>query len=328
MLSLRVGLGLSLDGTDIEILDLLEAEGPSTLSSISFRLGRSKSMVWRRLSKLKDMGLIGVKRVGGVTVAYRVYERIPPGFIKIGILRASEYPYIMGFSRILRDRFTEVRVVVYDEAFKLALDLASNRVQLAMAPVPTLLLAHRLSSGRVRVVGGGSYGGAFILEGREGEGHSTTMASTMEMCAEKSKVEGPRRYKGSGLEILESVLKGESRYGIVWEPYATMGLRRGLKSIQCDIPMCCLLGANVSVEDNFRFVARALEKAISDVRMGLLDVNAYSNLLELPLELVRDTIKSYDYYEDIPRDVIARNWGLVKAAVIPDISLSNVMFEA
>lgn len=59
--------------------NLLELEGPATLSYISIKLGRSKSMVWRRLANLKDMGLVGVRRVGGVTIAYRLYERIPRG---------------------------------------------------------------------------------------------------------------------------------------------------------------------------------------------------------------------------------------------------------
>jgi predicted transcriptional regulator len=75
----------------------------------------------------------------------------------VGLLRASEYSYILGFTRLLKSRFVDVRIKVYNEAFKPALDPAGNRVQLAMVPLPTLILAHRLSSGRVKIAGGGSY---------------------------------------------------------------------------------------------------------------------------------------------------------------------------
>jgi predicted transcriptional regulator len=241
------------------------------------------------------------------------------------LLRASEYPYILGFTRFLKSRFVDVRIKVYDEAFKLALDLAGNRVQLAMIPLPTLILAHRLSSGRVRIAGGGSYGGAFILEGRAGEGHSTTMASTMEMCAEKARLEGPRRYKGSGDEILKSVQEGEARYGVVWEPYATMGRRGGLKAIGCDVELCCLLGAHESVLDHVSHISRALEEAITGVRRGAYDPEAYANLVKLPVDLVKETTGSYNYYEEPPTDVIKRNWDLVKKTVIPDLSLGALI---
>ncbi|MFN4046350.1 MAG: winged helix-turn-helix transcriptional regulator, partial [Acidilobaceae archaeon] len=177
--------GEAVDSTDIDILDMLESEGPMTISSIAFKIGRAKSMVWRRVSTLESLGLVRAKKVGGVTIVYRVYEKTVPGVVTLGILRASEYPYILDFAGRLRGFFSEVKVKVYDEAFKLALDLSTNKVQVAMAPVPTLMLAHRISSGRVQIIGGGSGGGAFILESkRGGSGHATTMASTMEMCSE------------------------------------------------------------------------------------------------------------------------------------------------
>jgi predicted transcriptional regulator len=75
----------------------------------------------------------------------------------VGLLRASEHSYMLGFTRLLKSRFVDVRIKVYNEAFKPALDLAGNRVQLAMVPLPTLILAHMLSSGRVKIAGGGSY---------------------------------------------------------------------------------------------------------------------------------------------------------------------------
>ena len=148
--------GQGLDSIDFELLAVLEREGPTTISELSRSLDWSKSMVWRRVWKLEKTGLIEVRRRGGIALVYRRTERIPEGQVNLGILRASEYPYILDFMRGLREKFVDVRIRIYDEAFRLAVDIASNRVQLAMAPVPTLLLAHRISSGRVHIIGGGS----------------------------------------------------------------------------------------------------------------------------------------------------------------------------
>ncbi|MDM7275069.1 MAG: winged helix-turn-helix transcriptional regulator [Thermoprotei archaeon] len=319
--------GESLDSTDVDILDLLESEGPMTISSIAFKIGRAKSMVWRRVSTLESLGLIRAKKVGGVTIVYRVYEKTAPGVVTLGILKASEYPYIIDFARRLRGFFSEVKVRVYDEAFKLALDLSTNKVQIAMAPVPTLMLAHRISSGRVQIIGGGSGGGAFILESkRGGSGHATTMASTMEMCSEKFKLEPPRVYKGGGGDILGSVLKGEVRHGVVWEPYAFMGRARGLEAHPCDVSVCCLLGANKSVGGKFRAVSNSLKESIEDSRKGLESVDAYSSLLNLPRELVKETVKSYEFHAELPLDIVRSYWAYVKASVIPDVSLGEAVY--
>ncbi|MEM0365529.1 MAG: MarR family transcriptional regulator [Acidilobaceae archaeon] len=319
---------MAIDERDIEILDYLELEGPVTLSTLAYKLGKAKSFMWRRIDKLRSLGLINVKKVGGVSIIYRVYDKPAPGVIKIGLLRASEYPYILEFARMLKDMFSSIKIIVYDEAFRLGLDLASNKVQLGMAPVSTLILAHRISSGRVHIVGGGSGGGAYILESKGGGlGHATTMASTMELCAEMHKLEPPRVYKSSGIDILESTLRGETRYGVVWEPYAAIAKTKGLKADPCNTPICCVLGANKSIEASFRHISRLLSKAISESKAKIDNINAYANIIGLEKVIVAKTIESYTFYEDIPRDLIVNIWGSIKASIVPDISLNQVFRE-
>jgi len=54
-------------------------------------------------------------------------------------------------------------------------------------------------------------------------------------------------------------------------------------------------------------------------------VGAYASLLELPVDIVKETVGSYDYYENPPVDVIERNWDLVKRTVVPDLSLGAII---
>lgn len=308
---------------ELEILDLLEKEGPSTISTIAFKLGMAKSSASRKVGLLKEQGLVEVKRIGGVAVVYRVYGKQPPGTVRLGILRASEYPYVIDFARRLRERFRRVEVVVYDEAFRLGLDLASNKVQLALAPAPTLLLAHRISAGRTHIVGGGSAGGAFVIEGRGHSGHATTMASSMELCSEMMKLEPPRVYKGSGAAILEAVRKGETKYGVVWEPYAYLARREGLRAEPCGLPLCCLLGAHESVGDVSR-ITRDFSEAVSSARVRL-EVSAYANLVGLDEVLVKETVKSYSFYEEPPVEVLRGLWPHIRSSVLPEDTLDRAL---
>jgi predicted transcriptional regulator len=104
-----------------------------------------------------------------------------------------------------------------------------------------------------------------------------------------------------------------------------MGRRGGLKATSCDVELCCLLGAHESVVDHVNHIARALEEAITSVRREAYDVGAYANLLELPVDIVKETVGSYNYYENPPVDVIKRNWDLVKRTVVPDLSLGAII---
>lgn len=308
---------------DFEILDALEEEGPTTLSALAFRLGMAKSSVSRKVRALRELGLVKVKRVGGVALVFRLEGRQPPGAIRVGLLRASEYPYVVEFAKRLKERYARVELSVYDEAFRLGVDLASNKVQLAFAPVPTLLLAHRISSGRVGIVGGGSGGGAYVIGGGEGAGHATTMASSMELCAEMRRLEGPRTYKRSGREILEAVKSGEAGRGVVWEPYGYIARREGMRAESCELPLCCLLGAHESVEGVER-IARALGESVSSARRSP-DLRPYAALVGLEEELVRETVSSYVFYEEAPLDLLKKLWPHVKSSLLPDATINRAV---
>jgi predicted transcriptional regulator len=197
-----------------------------------------------------------------------------------------------------------------------------------MAPAISLLAAHRLSSGQVYIIGGGSRGGAGFVYSRSGkESHATTMASTMELCAELHGLRGERVYKRSGDEILKSVVEEEVGLGVVWEPYLEIARRRGLRVDPCEAPFCCLLGAHRDLEGESSRLGRTLAQAISEARAGRMDLQAYSRLVGLPYDLVRRTVESYEFLEEAPIDEISRIMGVLRKTILPDTSSSQAVLK-
>jgi predicted transcriptional regulator len=318
-LSIKPGL----DEVDATILGLLEDMGPTTLSELARTTGWSKSMVWRRLRKLAGMGLVSLRRAGGALIAEPEEPRSPPPRVRVGILRASEYPYILPFTRRLRSLFHDVEVRVYDEARRLALDLASARVHLAMAPLVTLLLTHRLSGGRIHIIGGGSGGGAFIARGGGGAGHATTMASSMELCAELAGLPGPRRYASSGGELLRLLSGGEVEAAVLWEPYATRARLAGFEVEDCGLPVCCVLGAHRSLAPLYPRLSAMLGESVGDARRGAWDPEAYSRLTGLPRPEVEATAKRYVLLDEPPLGEAARLWAYIERSALPRHTLRD-----
>ncbi len=306
-----------IDSIDEELLREIERRGRVTPSELARLVGSSKAMVWRRLRKLEFMGLVKSYRLGGVVIFEPALPPPPHGIFRIGILRASEYPYIMPLARRLRARYRRVEVKVYDEAYRLATDLAAGRLHAAMIPAVTALLVHRASKGAILVVGGGSRGGAGIIEGGGGDGHVTTMASTMEMCAVAERLPGPRVYASSGEEILRLVASGKVKYGVVWEPYLSKASELGLKVRACDVPVCCLLTVHRSLEGISDHLSRIMAESVSDARRGLYDVDAYSNLIGVDRSLVAATVKSYELLEEPPIEELKKAWEVVREAAMP-----------
>ncbi len=305
------------DKIDIEILEAVERFSPVTLSELVRALGLSKSSVWKRIRKLSIQGFVEIRKQGGTLLILKGAKDLPVRILRLGILRASEYPYILHFRRALKDIYDDVKIIVYDEAFKLALDLASGRIHLGMAPVPSLLLAHRASLGRVKIVGGGSGGGSGIAVGNSGQGHATTMASTMELCAEHEGLEGPRIYMRRGDKLLEALRKGVVKKAVLWEPYLTLAREEGFDVIECDLPFCCVLGGHVSISDRFEKIKELFALSISRLRALGFDSSSYSNLVSLPRPLIEKTARSYTFLEETPINEIKRLWNELSKVILP-----------
>ncbi|MEB3788351.1 MAG: winged helix-turn-helix transcriptional regulator [Desulfurococcales archaeon] len=306
--------------TEYTILKHLIDHGPLSINELAEKTGYNRTWIWKKLRELEKKGLVKLSKKGRILIADYKEPVKEPQVIILGILRAAEYPYILDFHKRLQKKWNTI-IKIYDDAYTLAMHLATGRVHLAMNPSVTLLLAHRISGGKVFIAGGGSGGGAGIIENPRGrEGHTTTMASSMEYCAVKEHLPGPRIYARGGDEIIENVSRGITRYGVVWEPYLGLAQAKGLRTRACDLPVCCLLGIHDSmihhVDKLKRLFAYSVEKIAKRLDSPVL-IDSYSNLIGLPRDLVKRAILSYRYYPETPYDVLQNNAQLIRETLVP-----------
>lgn len=305
--------------SEIRILSLILSHGSLSASELARITGYSRSWVWKTLRQLEAENALRLEKRGGTLIAHPA-EKTYKKLIRIGILRASEYPYIIPFAKRLRERFNEVEILVYDEAFELAYDIALGKVHLGMAPAISHLIVHRVSGGLSYIFAGGSSGGAGIVMGENGVGHATTMASTMEVCAEIKRLPPPRLYYRRGWDIVESVLQGKVAMGVVWQPYLYLAERRGLRIEPCNLPFCCLLGGNASLRGEQEVIAKLFSEAVEEARRRLQDsvfIESYAKLIGLDPELVKATVTSYEFLEEPPVEDLSRLLRVLKDVAFP-----------
>ncbi|MCI4460957.1 MAG: winged helix-turn-helix transcriptional regulator [Thaumarchaeota archaeon] len=302
------------DELDQEIYRIVAEGGPLTLSEISRSVGRGKAVVFRHLRRLRSLGVLELREVGGVLLA-----SLPPSpsrVVAVGMMRAAEYPYILELLRGLRDMYGHVRLVVYDDAWRAAEDLTAGRIQLAMLPVLTALAANRLGRGRVQIIGGGSGGGMGVVRGASGAGHMVIRVSNTELCAERAGLEGPRRYAGSAGEVLSAVMSGSAGAGVLWEPYLSIAASSGLRAEPCELSQCCLLSANSGVSGDYGRISRLASEAISRARS--VDLQAYARLVELPAHLVESSLRSYTFHEEPDVGYLERLLEAARRSLLPE----------
>ncbi len=313
------------------ILEIVSAKGKATISELVEETGYTRSWVWKTARRLEREGLVKlVKHRGVLTVEPAHSDRLPP-VLKIGILRAAEYPYIIPFAKYLSKALNvKVDIHVYDDPFILSMLLARGVVRLAMIPAVSALVAHRMSKGSVYIIGGGSGGGAYILRGTSGDSVATTMASSMELCTVLSGLEGPRIYASSGEEIVSLVSSGRAKYGVVWEPYASIAKRRGIKTEQCDLPACCVLSSHKSMLPVADKIRRIFAESVSIARRRLDSPalqGAYSRLVGLPVSIVKEAFLGYTFYEEPPISFIRRTLQYIRETVLPETVVRGAVIE-
>lgn len=310
--------------TALKIIDILGEIPNLSIAELARILGYNRSWIWKNVKLLENEGIIELRKMGGIAMV-SLTEKSFKGLLKIGILRAAEYPYIITFSKKLREIFFEIKIKVYDEAFKLSMDLATGKIHLGMAPVISLLVVHRLSGGRVIIIGGGSAGGCGLIYSKSKiESHATTMLSTMEFCAELKKLPGKRIYMKSGQELLQAASEGKVGISVAWEPYLEIARRKGLRVEMLEIPFCCTLGAFHGLKEYYDKIKHIFKSSLSSSEW---DIEAYSSILNLPSDLITNSINSYNFFEDPPLEEIKKNIEIIKETILNEKALDEAIYK-
>lgn len=243
--------------------------------------------------------------------------------VRLGFTRAAEYPFLVGFRKVLRDSGIELEFRVYENGVSVARDLSLSRIDLGIAPILTLFMFYTLDA-PIKILAPAGSGGASILLNvrRPSSSGVTTVASTristMEMMM-RSAVKGSvlpdvtEVVYASGPNQMQRMLAAGSADAVcIWEPYATIlesqGAKRVVRYSDLTDHVCCALAAGNHLSERLvSIVSRRFELSMGQFR-GDPDAHlqAYAALSGLETSLLRSVSREYSYPGGFSSKVVER----------------------
>lgn len=275
---------------------ILQSEIPSLLNI-------SKSTVSETISKLEEDGIVVRKKV--TSKSYRVWlaEHSPEpveGLIRVGILKASEYPKIV---RATRKAGGIVRV--YNSGLEATKALSSGYIDVAASPLVTQaffgVLLKNIKIYRIVAMNGSGVVFSNFESQYFGCSEFSTMERNLRKYMETKNLKARIRYFSSADEMVESLkeLKGVA----IWEPYLTLleGYKRELFNEVFGDFVCCTLAANNNfVEMNKDIFDRFLDN-FDSAKVYTEDANSIAELIGFDSEIVKKSFSNYIF--DVEQDI-------------------------
>jgi len=306
------------------ILRLLRELGEAYQRDLVRASGFSKGRVSEVLARLHRRGLIGREAVGR---SIKVYLRVPPPrgdhgrSLRLGLIRAAEYPYIIPMAKLLKERGIRLEPRVYDNGIDVLRDLGALRLDLAIAPLLTFFIFFSLGAPIRALAPAGSGGASIIVKpgaGRRELRASCTRLSTMEMALATAVSHGvlPKlgmvQYSASPEGMMELLERGHVDALSIWEPYASAlvarGYRREARYSELVDHVCCVLGATTSLSRSLlRSVVSAYSRGLLQFRENPgLYYAPYCALMGLDSKSAEASLREYTYPESLDRDLVLR----------------------
>ncbi|WP_324735573.1 ABC transporter substrate-binding protein [Thermococcus sp. SY098] len=297
-----------------DILEYLKSKGhDGALQSELYNLGYSRSTIAEALEALEKEKRIVKKNIG--KKAYRIWAIDEAPFpikntLRLGILRAVEYPHALLTAYDLREKYN-VRVLVYNSALELTNALAIGKVDLACSPLITQLLYSLLMKSIKIVSGCGFAGSGLVVRGELEEGKTiasselSTMETMLKLFLEKGGLKNIKvTYFKNPENAVRSFLSGEIDGISIWEPYLTLLKKKGFDVYHYSNYFgkypCCALGVNLSFLDvnedifkeffeRFKYNTENLEKRKEEAIRLMVEV------MDFDEKLVRESFGGFVY---------------------------------
>jgi predicted transcriptional regulator len=290
-------------------------------SEIHVELNLSKSTVSEIISKLEEERVAVRKKV--TSKSYRVWlaEFSPKpveGIVRIGILRASEYPKVVKTAEKLN-----YYVRVFESGIELTKSLVSGYVDIAASPLVTQaffgVLMKNIRIFRIVAMNGSGV----VLSNPESDCFGCSEFSTMERNLRRYlQIKGFKaniRYFKSAEDMVKNLR--EVRGVAIWEPYLTMlseYKREMFSEVFGDFVCCTLATNNEFVELNSEEFGRFIDEYDSS-RVVKTDAERLSQIIRFDKKVVEKSFSNYIFDVEQRDDLIERELEFLKLGSLSGI---------
>ncbi|MDA4118454.1 MAG: hypothetical protein OK455_08945 [Thaumarchaeota archaeon] len=328
-----------------ETLQILSKNGEVYQSDIVRATGFSKATVSEVLASLEERKIIRKVIVGRSSKIVLVAGSRKVGRrLRLGFTRAAEYPFLVPLRNALKEDGVSLDYSIYDNGLGVARDLSLLLIDVGIAPILTLFMAHALEA-PFKIIGPAGSGGSSVLESpksspRPDEGMRAvcTKMSTMELLMRSAAnyhmipEVGSLTYAASANEISRMLISGRAHVCSIWEPYATLLEARGAKRVlrYSDISdhVCCAVAAG-------NHLGRALLSRFSKRYSATLEefrrdkdayTASYAALTGLESSTVRRVSKEYSYPAELSADSVVKQLQAAGMTLPAPTSFKDSMF--
>jgi predicted transcriptional regulator len=228
-------------GRDI-IISLLSKNSSLLQTDLVKLSGMSKSRVSEILSELEKEGIISRKVIAGKSLEVFLKSKV----IKIGIIKAAEYPFIIPFYKKLKDIGYSPNIIIYNNGIDVTRDLALGKIDIGFSPVISQIIFSKVFD--IKIIAGGAKGGAGIV-GESCEIGSTVLSSmeTWTMADFKDARIVPFN---SPEDLISNFQEKKIKSIAIWEPYLSILKDQGNKISHVFEPVhCCTMAIKSSLDE-------------------------------------------------------------------------------
>jgi|Deesub1362A_J573_1020465.scaffolds.fasta_scaffold05187_2 predicted transcriptional regulator len=303
-----------------KIITVLEKWGVEGIqqSDLIDLLGLSPSSISEILNELERAGIVVRKEIG--KKVKRVWlKRMAPfpieNVLRVGILKAVEYPHVLLALSDIQKEGVEVHLEVFKNAFEATSAAVSGRIDIVFSPFITQIM-FSLVTRRIFVWASCGFkgGGVAFRDGeikKVGSSELSTMEYTLKELSEFRETE--TKYYETPEEMIDAIEREEVDAIAIWEPYLSMMKERGYKVILFSEKIgnypCCTAGVNKSFfEDNrelFMKYAKAYKNASELLKNRFEEATVLLHYhLNFPMRAVKEGMKNFGYGWKIEKEVI------------------------
>lgn len=274
------------------IIETLKKYGDLYESELYKLAGLSKSRTAEILRDLEKEGLIKKTVIMGKN---KKISLVREKFLRIGIIRAAEYPFIMPFIKKLKNYGIDSQIIIYNNGLELTKDIVNGKLDLGLSPLIAQVFFSKTFG--LEIVAGGAKGGAGIV-GDCTDIVGSTELSSMELWTLLTLKEAEIEHFNSPEELINALRTRKVHSIAIWEPYYSMLAKTGSYKIKQPFEAyhCCTLGMRKELSYMKDKIKRIYEEAfISFKESKDRWVSDYANLLNMDYNILRESVNAYEF---------------------------------